>query len=246
MLLKLRQAGLIWPTAFTVAGLAVLIGLGNWQLQRKRWKEDLIAKIGARVGADPLPLSRATELLRAGQDVEYMHVAVSGRFHHDKERYLYAPAPSGLGWHVLTPLEWVPSRIVWINRGFVPDARKSPAARAAGQTAGETQVRGLVRVPQASAFTPSNDSVHNLWYWSDIPALTQSAFGAKVDAASFLIEADVEPSPPGGLPQGGVTRLAIPNRHLEYALTWYGLGLTLIGVYCVFAFGRLRQAKDPA
>ena len=50
-------------------------------------------------------------------------------------------------------------------------------------------------------------------------------------------------SPPGGLPRGGVTRLDLPNRHLEYALTWYGLALTLIGVYGAFAASRLRLAR---
>ena len=44
-----------------------------------------------------------------------------------------------------------------------------------------------------------------------------------------------------GLPRGGVTRLDLPNRHLEYALTWYGLALTLIGVFVAFARGRLRS-----
>ena len=56
----------------------------------------------------------------------------------------------------------------------------------------------------------------------------------------FTIDADARPEPPGGLPRGGVTRLDLPNRHLEYALTWYGLALTLIGVYAAFAASRLR------
>ena len=126
MLERLRQAGLIWPTALGVAGLAVLIGLGTWQLQRKQWKDALIAKIAARVTAEPMPLAQARQIWSGGGDIEYLHVVASGRFHHDKERYLYAPAKSGLGWHVYTPLEISPSRIVWVNRGFVPDAKKAP------------------------------------------------------------------------------------------------------------------------
>ena len=54
------------------------------------------------------------------------------------------------------------------------------------------------------------------------------------------LDADARPEPRGGLPRGGVTRLDLPNRHLEYALTWFGLALTLIGVYGVFAASRLR------
>lgn len=245
MLDKLRHAKLVWPTLATLAAFCVLVGLGTWQLERKRWKEDLLSKIAQRVAAEPLPVARAAELVRGGGDVEYMHVSAAGRFHHDKERFLYYPAPSGLAWHVYTPLEVAPARIIWINRGLVPDTSKAAATRMAGQVPGETVIRGVVRVPRGrTLFTPQNDVAGNLWYWPDIPALTASAFpaGATVTALPFTIEADAEPPPPGGLPKGGVTRISLPNRHLEYAVTWYGIALTLIGVYLAFAISRLKAS----
>ena len=246
MLQSLKRAGLIWPTALTIAGLAVLIGLGTWQLQRKQWKDQLIAKIAARVVASPVPLSEAQRIWLAGGDIEYLHVTAKGRLHHDKERYLYAPAKSGLGWHVYAPLEWAPAQVVWVNRGFVPDARRDPASRPEGQLSGEVEVTGLVRVPHGPGlFAPANDVAHNLWYWPDVAAMQSSAFaGTDVRASSFWIDADAQPEPPGGLPRGGVTRLDLPNRHLQYALTWYGLALTLIGVYGAFAISRLRMPSS--
>ena len=101
---------------------------------------------------------------------------------------------------------------------------------------------GLVRVPHGTGlFTPANDVTRNLWYWPDAAAMHASAFGGTgVRALAFTVDADARPEPPGGLPRGGVTRLDLPNRHLEYALTWYGLALTLIGVYGAFAASRLR------
>jgi surfeit locus 1 family protein len=254
MLQRLRQAGLVWPTLAALAGLAVLIGLGTWQLERKRWKEDLIAKIAARVNADPVSLARAEELAARGGDLEYLHVSARGRFHHDKEQYLYAPTPAGPGWHVYTPLEIAPGRVIWINRGVVPDAKKAPATRSEGQVAGEVEVRGLVRLPAGKGlFTLRNDVQKNLWYWPDLDAMTAAAFAEglqqasggpqKPEALSWVIEADAQPRPPGGLPRGGVTRLDLPNRHLEYAVTWYGLALTLIGVYSAFAINRLRASR---
>ena len=245
MLERFRAAGLVWPTVLALGALAVLVGLGTWQLQRKAWKEDLIAKIAARVHAPPVPFERVIARAAPDSDVEYVHVTALGRFHHDKERYLYAPEPAGLAWQVLTPLELVgdPGHIVWVNRGTVPDLRKAPESRREGQIEGQVSVSGLLRRPQAGAFTPSNDVAHNVWYWPDIAALTQSAFGSGgTEAAQVVLEADAAPAPPGDLPRGGVTRIAIPNRHLEYALTWYGLALTLIGVYVAFALSRLRDA----
>ena len=200
--------------------------------------------------------SDARTLLTVEPEIEYRHVSARGRFHHDKEQYLYAPTPAGPGWYVYTPLEIARGQVIWINRGSVPDAKKAPATRPDGQVAGEVEVRGLVRLPaRKGPFTPANDASGNLWYWPDIRAMTAAAFpggsqkptgGARRPAVwPLVIEADARPEPPGGLPRGGVTRLNLPNRHLEYALTWYGLALTLIGVYLAFAVSRLR-ASEPA
>lgn len=243
MLQRWLDARLVWPTVATVLALAVLIGLGTWQLQRKAWKEGIVARISSRVTAPPVPLAEVTSRLGPNADVEYAHVTASGRFHHDKERYLYAPSStSGLEWQVLTPLEIEPGRIVWVNRGSVPDARRSPQSRAEGQVAGEVSVAGLVRQPHTAAFTPANDVARNIWHWADIDGLTRSAFpGGDVKAVDVVIERDAVPAVPGGLPQGGVTRLSIPNRHLEYAVTWFGLALTLVGVFVAFAAKRLRE-----
>jgi surfeit locus 1 family protein len=232
---------MVLPTVFVLGGLAVLIGLGTWQLERKRWKEGLLAKIAARVVAPPVSLTEAERRLRAGEDVEYVHVTATGRFQHDGERYLYAPSPGGLAWHVYTPLELAEGRIVWVNRGAVSDAMKDPARREPGQVRGEQQVAGLIRVQQDRArFVPANNPAENVWYWPDLPAMTASAFSRPVEAPPLAIDADARPAPPGGLPKGGVTRIALPNRHLEYALTWYGLALALAAVYLSFSFNLLR------
>jgi hypothetical protein len=221
-------------------------------MERKRWKEDLIARIAAGIKAEPVPISPvdpgvlAKAKSPAGEDMivlpsEYMHVAVRGRFHHDKEQYLYAPTPEGLGWHVFTPLELAaePERLVWINRGFVPDARKAPAVRPEGQVPGEVEVRGLVRKPPAKGlFTPENDASHNLWHWPDLAAMTRAAFqnvappgpggpGQSAQPAKawpIFIEADAQPAPPGGLPKRrrDAARPAQPAPRICADLVWLG------------------------
>jgi len=250
---RFRRAGLLWPTAASLALFLVLTGLGSWQLERKEWKEALLATIAARVAAPAVELARAEAMARAGDDIAYLHVLARGRFLHDKERYLYAPTAAGLGWHVYTPLELAPGRVVWVNRGFVPDANKVRYTRAAGLVAGEVEVSGLVRPYQKKGvFEADNDVARNLWYWPDVKAMSASAFPsiagppfAGIAGPPFAIDADRSPVP-GGLPQGGVTRLQLPNHHLEYALTWYGLALTLIAVYFSLAAGRLRQGRAAA
>ena len=40
---------------------------------------------------------------------------------------------------------------------------------------------------------------------------------------------------PAAWPKGGTTRLEFNNRHLEYALTWFGLAATLLVVFLAFS-----------
>lgn len=246
ILQDLSRARLVWATVCTLAALAVLIGLGTWQMQRKAWKEGLIDAIARRVTADPVPLADAARRWTAGEDLEYLRVTARGRYHHDKERLLYAPGKDGPGYHVFTPLETATGRYLFVNRGFLPEPLKDPASRTAGQPQGDVEVTGLLRRPaEQSWFTPANEPARNLWFWRDLDRMAASALGRdQARTLPFFLdeqprESDASAAP---WPRPGVTRLDLPNRHLEYALTWYGLAGALIAVYLAFVCGRLRRS----
>jgi len=243
MLSTLKAKGLLWPTVMTVVGIAILISLGNWQMRRLAWKEGLIAAITERTHAEPVPLAGAEARAKTG-DVEYLRVKAKGRLINDRELYLYAPdARYGPGFDVITPLKLADGSVVLVNRGYVPQELKDPAARAAGQPDGEVEIVGLVRRPEtAGLFTPTNEAAKNFWYWRDLDAMAAAALGPeRPRLVPFFIDAEAEPAPPGGWPKGGTTRVELPNRHFEYALTWYGLAAALAAVFLVFAIPRWRS-----
>ena len=105
MLARWRAAGLLWPALLTLVTLPVLIGLGTWQWQRLTWKQGLIAKLEARVKAEPVTYTAALSQVVQTGDVEYLRVRVTGTFDHAEERHLYAPRTSSQGWNVFT-LGW--------------------------------------------------------------------------------------------------------------------------------------------
>ncbi|AGK59282.1 Surfeit locus 1 family protein [Hyphomicrobium denitrificans 1NES1] len=256
MFARWRAAGLILPSLLTLALLPLLIGLGNWQWHRKAWKEDLIAKIDARRTAEPVSYPAALAKYVKDGDVEYLHVRVTGTFDHSHERHLYAPAAETQGWHVYTPLKpegGLPP--VFVNRGWVPDTLKDPSKRPEGQVQGPVAVTGLVRLPEHKGwFTPDNDYGANQWYWRDIDAMRWGAQGPPSPLqfnvenqqayAPFSIDADATPENPGGWPKGGTTLINLPNSHLQYVVTWYGLAVTLICVFAVFARQRLKALEN--
>ncbi len=247
MLTRLRRARLAVPTLMTLVALPILLALGTWQLQRKTWKEGLIERLVARTKAPPVDLATAVSEHARSNDVEYLRVRLVGTFDHASERHLYsADAVMGPGWHIYTPLKLAGGNAIIINRGFVPEPLRDPAKRAAGQVAGETTVVGLLRASEEpGTFTPKNDPARNQWFWRDVPAMRASMGLGPAGAFPFAVDAEAEPAPPGGWPKGGATLVRLPNRHLEYALTWYGLAAALAVIYAIFAAGRLKaQSGD--
>ena len=233
----IRFRPLLIPTLWFVPGLALLLGLGVWQIERLSEKEALIASVEAGLQAPPIPLDEA---LKLGNDAEWRHVRLTGHFLNDKEVYIFAQGPMGaVGVHVIAPLMRAEGGTVLVDRGFVPEALRDPATRATGEIENETSLTGVLRLSQRPGlFTPAPDLANRLWFVKDVPAIASSM---GLDVPPVLIEADATPNP-GGWPLGGQTNIDIPNDHLQYAITWFGLALALMGVYLLYHVrqGRLR------
>lgn len=220
-------------TLLTLLSLAVLLALGTWQVQRLFWKEALIETIDARVGSPPRPLATVEAERSAGQDIEYAPVSLAGTFLHDREQYFFATHEGQSGWFVYTPLALADGRFVFVNRGFVPFDRRDPASRAEGQIAMPVEIAGLSREAppeKPSWIVPDNKPEDRTYYWKDLAAMTRIAGLDTSKVVPFFVDADATPNP-GGLPVGAVTLIDLPNSHLQYAVTWYGLAAALLAVY---------------
>lgn len=210
-------------TGFLVVLVAVFLALGTWQVQRLFWKLDLIARVEARIHADPVPAPpRAGWAAVSAQHDEYRRVTATGLFRHDKSVLVQAVTERGAGFWVLTPMVLPDETTVLVNRGFVPADRRDPAARLASElAAGPVTVTGLLRISEpGGGFLRANDPQSDRWFSRDVAAIA-SAKGL-ADVAPYFIDADATPNP-GGLPIGGLTVVAFRNTHLVYALTWYAL-----------------------
>jgi surfeit locus 1 family protein len=233
-----RRPGVGLVIAIGIA-LVILLSLGTWQVYRLQWKEALIAEIEARRHAAPLPIDQVAQKVEAGIDIDYLPATATGRFDHAHEQYFFATDDGAVGYHVYTPLRLADGRTLFVNRGFVPEDRKDPARRAEGQLPGEVTVTGLARARLAakpSWLVPENQPEKAVYFWKDLHAMAAQA-GVPADGLMPLfLDADATANP-GGWPKGGVTQLDLPNNHLSYALTWYGLAATLL-VVAVLAFRR--------
>ena len=140
---------------------------------------------------------------------------------------------------MFTPARLADGGIVIVNRGFVPEGRQDPKSRSDGQISGPVDIVGAMRWPDSRHwFTPNDEPAHNLWFSRDPQAIAAAkGLGA---VAPFYIEQEA-PVPPGGLPQPGKLVVVLPDNHLQYAITWYGLAAALVVVFVVWAFGSRRR-----
>jgi len=241
--------GLLLPV---LLAFVVLIGLGIWQIQRKAWKERLITDLTERLAGPPLalPPMRDWRPLDAASD-EYRRVRFTAQFDNDREALVFAAASgfrpdvadSGPGYWVFTPARLADGGTVIVNRGFVPDARKNRQTRLQGEVSGPVALVGVMRWPDSRHwFTPNDDPARNVWFVRDPMAIAAAKnLGA---VAPFYIEQET-PVPPGGLPQPGKLAVSLPDDHLQYALTWFGLAAVLAGSFIAWALTSGRVKGGP-
>ena len=236
-----RRAG--FPVGLTLAsGIAIvlLIGLGVWQLQRLKWKEDLLAHVAALQTAKAVDIGPVLDAAAGGRGVDYTRVmatcpgAATAPF---LELYGLRQGQAGVRLVSACAVDGARYRSVLVDRGFIPD---TVAARPKVDPASTEPlvVTGILRAPdQASVFAAPNRPGH--WFTRDIAAMAR-ALDAPVPAPVFLFaETATNPEFPSLVPAPIPTD--IPNRHLEYALTWFGLAAALAGVYAAMLLARARR-----
>ena len=217
---------------FAALAFAGFFALGTWQVERRAWKLDLIARVDRRVHAPAAapPARQDWPQVNAAADA-YRHLRLVGTFLHDKETLVQASTDLGAGFWVLTPLQTPDGTTVLVNRGFVPPQARERAARTAVEPRGQTTVLGLLRITEPNGgFLRRNDPPGNRWFSRDVQAL--AAARGLSDVAPYFLDAEAAPARPGEAitwPAAGLTVIAFPNNHLVYALTWYALALMVAG-----------------
>lgn len=228
-------------TVATLAALAVLIGLGVWQLQRREEKHALIAQIEARANMAPAPVEI---LLATGDYAAFRPATAQGTFVPGHEAFVFSPrsdkGPTVQGYKLVSAFALVSGGTILIDRGWVPaEWRERPSVSAAASD--EVEIEGVLRPSgRPSAFAPSPDLAARTFYQRDAAAIGK-ALGLSL-TTTLVLEAT---SKTDGGPEPLPARNDIPDNHLSYALTWFALGLVLVVIYLRYhnVRGRLKFSR---
>ena len=238
------------PTLICLPVFTFLLSLGNWQMERLTWKKSLIEVIEARLAAPLQNIPESGEWKNlSSDDYVYQPVFLKGVFDHQAEQFWFVHHEKfGPGYQVITPFVIGGERIVMVNRGYIPASQQAPVTRQDGQISGEVRLEGLMVWPgERNIFEPPNEPDNNLWFVKDINAMAKNA-GYEDNSwliAPFFVDSLETPENvyPVQAPIGGQTRVNLPNRHLEYVVTWYGLALALVIVYVQWLIKQTNRVK---
>lgn len=219
-----RLRRLLWPALTTAAMLALALGLGVWQVQRLAWKTALLAEIDQGEAAPAISLP--------AEPRPFTKVRVEGRLREDlaalygTEVRATAAGPV-LGAFLLNPIERPGADPIIVDRGWVP-------ANAPPGTGGvPAMIEGYIRAPEKPLrFGATDDPATRRFYALD-PAAIGASLGLQRVAPFTLIALGNVPRGTYPEPSNALPRPA--NNHFIYALTWFGLGAALLGVFGVYA-----------
>ena len=214
----------LWPVLLASAiGLAILCGLGIWQVKRLAWKEGLIARLQTRMTQAPIPMADALAKLQAGEDVEYLKVTAKGQFDPVHVLLKQTTFQGFGGWEGLAGFHTDDGHDVLVDLGAAHD--RDVAVQPVSEFTGIIRLHNLGQ----GTFDPNNNPAANEWFWWDLPAMRQ-AVGLKTDAAPFILQAFDN----GSGFTAGEAKVELRNNHLGYAITWFGLAAALVGVTAAF------------
>jgi surfeit locus 1 family protein len=224
--------GFLWRGLSALIMELLLLGLGTWQVQRLHWKEAILAQIAHAESAPPVPLT--------GNPGPFAKVSVTGRLRNDLAALYGADVRDTrtgpeLGSFLIEPLERPGHRTLLIERGWVPGKRTAPI----DEPQGTVTIAGYVHPgDQPGMFSARDDPAARLFYTLD-PATIGAALGLK-NVAPFILIA-LGPPPPEHYPEPATHLPRPPNNHFIYAVTWYGLALSLVVMFVVWARGVMLE-----
>ncbi len=219
---SLRRWGMI---VTGVVGVAVLVGLCIWQIQRLAWKEGVIAQLETRLAQAPVALPTAFD----PETQELSRVRIEGRFLGETGSHGFSDAPLltsrkfvGPGYRIIQPFDLTDGRRVMVDRGFAPVEAKNEGGAASRPTPapeGAVEIVGALRWPDETA-DQAFGARDNVWTFRDLNAMSK-IFGAE----KVLVVAETSTAV-GDWPRADPIRAVnVRNNHLEYAITWAALAI---------------------
>ena len=220
------------PLVSSVIALLILLSLSLWQVKRLVWKTNLIEQRVSNFEGEPKNLFD----IKKPNENEFKKVFIEGQLLNNLEFFMPALSKNGNnGFHIIVPMEVEKKKLILFDTGWVPLAKKEKNKRLNNLIKEKKIFTAVIRLPgRKGYFQPDNDNIKNFWFFVE-PKLMEETISMKLENRFYLEAVD---NGPNGYPLGNQTRIYLRNNHLQYAITWFLIALSLIGV---FIFASIRK-----
>lgn len=246
-ILKVRIGSRVFaPTPFagvlTLLVMTALSSLGNWQLQRAVEKRQLMNQAEqGRVQVLPLDAQHAPTLAR------YQRVSLQGHYEPQQQVLLdnmpsTAPSNKGQpGYRVLTPFRLDDQSLVLVDRGWVPlgvDRRQLPVVAVDVNT---RRLTGMLDELPRPGVRAGDAGVGETWpQVLNYPTLAElrRLYGPALHSRILLLDAQAA----DGFERTWQIDLGFsPERHVGYAIQWFGMALAVFVIFIVVNLKRIES-----
>jgi surfeit locus 1 family protein len=232
-----RRSG-VWPAIATIAGVAITLALGYWQLDRAAEKRTLKARYEAQAARPPIDVG---SVVMDATEVALRRVEARGVFEPRYAVYvdnrIHRGAP---GYHVVMPLKLEHAdRYLLVNRGWLPRGSNRSNLPQVRTPPGPVSVSGIAVIPSTRTLELSDRVIEGA-VWQN---LTIERYRAAMPIAiqPFVLRQD------SAVDDGLVRSWDAPDfgidKHYGYAFQWFALAATLFVFYAVTRFRRKPSAQ---
>lgn len=229
-----------WVTLLVLAGIAVLVSLGNWQLDRLAQRRAANDVLRAQLAAEPVNLNDPELDVEALATMADRAATVTGEFDFSQQLWLKLQNFAGqAGGHLVAPLRIAGrEEAVLIDRGWVPYEDVDPARWAQYDEAGEVTISGVIQESDASERATAPEGQSREWFRLDVETIGQRLPYDLLPV--YLLQTDDDGGAPPLREQPEVDLSEGP--HLSYAIQWYTFAL-MLGVGYFFYVRREESRK---
>jgi surfeit locus 1 family protein len=230
----------IWATVGLIVGCSLFVWAGVWQLDRGAQKRRLFAAFDATLNTELLTLPATNS---PATDSRYRRIEISGEYDARHQILLDNMMHKGRsGYYVLTPLRTA-TNIILVNRGWVPADQNRLVLPDVSVTQGRHRVTGrLDLLPRPGVkLAPPAPTADAPWprrlLYPSVAEIGEH-LGDRPYEFQVLLDADNA----DGFVRDWRPAVFGPERHLGYAVQWFGLAITLVIIYVVV--NRKKTTRD--
>ncbi|KAJ3392819.1 surf-like protein [Lobulomyces angularis] len=130
----------------------------------------------------------------------------------------------GFGYFLISPFTLVNGERILVNRGWIHNSHKNEVAKRSLK--GIQSYKGLIKFSEKkNMFIPENEPSKNQWYSLDSEMISSLANTLPV-VVEITSDEEIKSNPKNSiLPIPKPPTIDLPNNHLSYAITWFGMCL---------------------